>query len=564
MPKRIDQAITAELHHAFQTCNFDAKLATIRMSDQAGVDYQCDSAIRIAKALGLQGPAVAQLIADAIKNDGTIQKAWVSGPGFINILASKSALVCGLGLKPTQFQQSVVIDFGGPNIAKPLHVGHLRSLAIGESLRRVLIETGHQVIADIHYGDYGLQMGILVAAIEDKYAEAPLFDQHGLTDAATSLTVTDLEQLYPQASRRSKEEPDFLARARAATTALQSHAHNGYTAIWHHMRHLSLSHVMHDIERLDARFDLLLGESDVGDDLEPMLADLIDADVATHSEGAIIVDVAEEQDGKRPMPPLILKTQAGSYTYAATDLATIKVRFGSMRTDKVIYVTDDRQIDHFTQLSRAALKAGYTDIGSITHVPFGTVNGPDGKPFKTRDGGTAKLSDLIDLAIANVTTKSPGLNQRDIQVIAIGAVKFADLVTARTSGYAFDIEKATATEGKTGVYLQYAAVRMAAILSDSTFIDDVDLPTPAARQLALTICRTPLIIDQTLAKLQPHILANHGWTLASAFNALYAETRILDNENPQRSAQLVWLCRAAHEDLCRVLDLLGIGVPSQM
>lgn len=540
-------------------------------------DFQCNGALAIAKAMEQPPAAIANAIAAQLTKSSTFATVEIAGPGFVNLILSDATLnhclstqlECpNVGTALADSPQTIILDFGGPNVAKPLHVGHLRSLVLGESLRRILISAGHTVISDIHLGDWGLQMGQLISELEIRMPDLPYFDKAFIGPYPTEppITLADLELLYPAAAAACKKDKARLALARAATGELQA-GRAGYRALWVHFRALSLESISKDIERLDAHFDLLHGESDTHAILTPMVEELLTSGVATHSQGAVVVEVQEPDDGDRPVPPLILLKSDGAAMYGTTDLATIKLRTAAYDPDQIIYVVDQRQADHFTQVFRAAARAGYE--AQLIHVGFGTVNGTDGKPLKTRAGGTVKLGDLI----AEAEAKAGEALHADIaehdqlaSTIAMAAIKFADLSSKRLTGYVFDLDRAISFEGKTGPYLQYAAVRLSSILEkagDGRFAFDAHLDG-TGRALALHCLSFPAAVQRAIDCYEPSEIATYIFDLAQAFSRFYATCPVLAEANAELRNTRLALCKLTSKILEKALWLLGIEVPKEM
>ena len=563
---------------AFEALDFPIQYAVISPPNRnSSADLQCNGALAMAKVIGRPPTDIANAIAEELRKGSCFSLVEVAGPGFVNLTLSNTVLNRGLaaqlespraGVPTTHNPQTIVLDFGGPNVAKPLHVGHLRSLVIGESLRRMLISVGHTVISDIHLGDWGLQMGQLISELEIQRPELPYFDPAftGPYPETPPISLADLELMYPAAAAACKRDPARLELARAATSELQV-GRPGYRALWAHFRALSLDSILADIDRLGAHFDLLAGESDTQPIVAPMVEDLLAKEVAVHSQGAVVVEVHEPSDGDRPLPPLILLKSDGAAMYGTTDLATIKQRVDAYEPDRICYVVDQRQADHFTQVFRAAAKAGLGP--QLIHIGFGTVNGADGKPLKTRTGGTVKLSDLIAAAEAKAAAalrpEVEGRNQL-VSAIAIAAIKFADLSSKRLTGYVFDLDRAVSFEGKTGPYLQYAAVRVSAILKkagDREFRFDADLGG-TERELALLCLSFPGAVERAIESYEPSEVAGYTFDLAQAFSRFYADCPVLSEADDRLRNTRLALCKLTSKVLAEALWLLGIEVPEAM
>jgi arginyl-tRNA synthetase len=516
--------------------------ANVQWSERAEIaDLTSVAALRAAKQMKMKPLELAEKIIAGIPPSDYVFSAVA--PGYINIMVPVEDVIRAMANPSlTTFGKTYILDYGGPNIAKPMHVGHLRSLLIGESLKRILRARNNYVISDIHWGDWGLQMGLLITAIE--------IDGIDLD----ALTFADLETLYPACSARAKADETFRKAAQKAVMCLQT-KQPAATAIWERLVELTKSAILPEINRLDVSFDALHGESSVGGMVEPMIDELLDQGIAVESDGAIIVKVTGDT-------PLILRNSEGAALYAATDLATIKDR--KVRDpDEIVYVVDQRQALHFKQLFEVAQVAQTVpDKVKLTHVGFGTVNGPDGKPLKTRDGGTPKLGDLLNAAYEKALERNP--DPITAELIAMAAIKFADLSTHRSTNYVFDLDRFLSFEGKTGPYLCYQSVRMAAILRkadpmpDGFRFFDVKLTTVEEKAIALVLYRFREIIAAAGDKMAPNMIADHAYNLAQMFSSYYAHTTVLGD--PSR----VYLTMVVKHQLDYALRLLTIQVPEAM
>ncbi|MGA7227954.1 MAG: arginine--tRNA ligase [Acidimicrobiia bacterium] len=550
--------------------------------------FQCNGAMAAAKIANRAPSEIANDVIEAIAEVDMIATAEVAGPGFINIdltdetiaaWGARSAEDTHLGFEPTSEPETVIVDYGGPNVAKAMHVGHLRATIIGDSLARLLTFAGHEVIRDPHFGDWGFQMGLLIAAIEETDPDLPYFNETATQYPSESpVTLEDLQTIYPKAADRARTDEAFADLARAATVRLQQ-GDPGYLALWRHMKAVSETSQRTDFAALGVNFDLWLGESDVQERLAPLVERLRSSGVAEESDGALVVRVDDPGDN-RDIPPLILESKAGGFLYSTTDLATIEMRMEVLHADLCLYVVDRRQADHFLQLFRVAEKAGLIRTGArLEHIWFGTMNGPDGKPFKTREGGVVRLADVIDmlrqaaharLDEAHLAEEYPEEERlRIAELVGVAALKFGDLINNRSSDYVFDLERFSAFEGKTGPYLQYAAVRVKSILRRA---EEEDLkggrlipPTvDAERDLMLELLRLPEVIERTIDLRAPNHVAEYAYAVAGRFNRFYDQCHILSEGDPQRQESWLTLAGWALAGLERLLDLLGIGVPDRM
>lgn len=542
-------------------------------------DAATNIALQLAKTAGQPPREVAERFAEALRKAPEVSEVSLAGPGFVNVTLSSEYLMkvfSGFQRDPRQgvaaFSNSKnIIDYGGPNVAKPLHVGHLRSSVLGEAIKGIARFAGDQVTGDIHLGDWGTPMGMLLAQLEEQYPDWPYF-QDGATDFSTEspITMADLQALYPQAAGRFKVEEDFKQKAQQATAQLQQ-GNPGYRALWQHFVNVSVADIKTNMDRLDVTFELWNGESAVHDLIVPMLSDLAAKNLSEESEGATIVPLGDE------LVPLMLTKSDGAFLYSTTDMATLIDRTRE-HYDKVWYVVDQRQKLHFQQLFAAARKTGIVpDSMQLEHFGFGTVNGPDGRPFKTRDGNAMQLKDLLDLAHAKATEKleEAGVGKeypQDEQAaivrnVAIASLKFADLINHRASDYSFDVERFMSFEGKTGPYLLYTVARINSILRK--FDGDLSITTLSRlteheRPLILRLMQFGEAVADSYASGQPHILADHLYQLATEFNHFYHHYNILQESDPEVQAGWLALAETTVNQLKLGLSLLAIPVPDRM
>lgn len=578
---------------SFAKLGLDPELGAVVVSDRPDLaQFQCNGAMAAAKAAKRSPRDIASDVADDVATDSRIANVEVAGPGFLNLKVTDEHLAkwmtetnadLHLGVTQAAEPRSVMIDYGGPNVAKDLHVGHIRTGLIGESLKKLYRTVGHEAAGDVHLGDWGLPMGQLIAALSDLYPDLPYFNVAESADGSefgseSPVSVEDLQELYPKASARSKEEPEFQERARAATVALQD-GHAGYRALWAHFREVSVEAMKATYDRLGVNFELWLGEASVADLLEPLVERLQAEAVAVESNGAVVIEVAEESDTVE-IPPLMLRNSRGGSTYATTDLATVVERVNDYGVDEIVYVVDLRQSLHFTQLFRAARKGGIAGPEVIlTHSGNGTVNGPDGKPFKTRQGDLPRLSDLVDEVVElamkrldenNLASELPAAERAEIaRLVGLGALKFGELSNHRTTNYSFDLDRFTQLQGRTGPYLQYVAVRTKSILARAkaaniepgTFIP---AQKDAERELQLAILQWPETVERALETHSPNTIAEYAYELSGTFNRFYDACHILREEDS--ATQQSWLALVALTErlLVTALDLLTIEVPERM
>jgi len=554
-------------------------------------DYQCNAAMALGKALRKNPRAVAEELKAALEKDlGADATVSIAGPGFVNIVLSDAFLLRagrenlddpkqGYALRGSP--REIMIDFGGPNIAKELHIGHLRPHLIGDSLQRLLRFAGERVTSDIHMGDWGTPIGMIIAQLSEEQPELGFFAEGGEGDPFFSLDIEELGALY----RRSKESwdnrDDFKDKARLATEALQSGKKPAYRALWKCLRETSLNDVKEIYRRLGISFDLWLGESDVNDVLPDMLKELIAKGFAREDAGAIIIP-AVALGFVEDAAPMILQKGDGGYTYAATDLATIKERVLTLGADTILYVVDNRQKQHFEQVFAAAKLVGYagspTEGGGVTlvHVGHGTINGKDGRPFKTRDGKTVRMKDVLDIAYEKARAELPdpseeiGIDEIEEAANQIGmaAVKFQEYINSRISDYVFDMDNFTGFEGKTGPYLQYAAARCGAILAKAAEAGFASgalcLTGKAERDLLIHLLRFPEAVVAAAAKYEPSLLAAHAYKLAQLFSSFYAASPVMQETDEGVRASRLRFVEAVSEQMGLCFKLLNMKAPPRM
>lgn len=585
------QELSAAAGAAFEAVGLEARFGEVRRSDKPELaDFQCNGAMAAAKAAGRNPREIAGEIAAALKVHPLVLSAEVAGPGFINLRVSDGALstraevVRGdamAGAEKAADAQVTVIDFGGANVAKPMHVGHLRSAVIGDTLQRLLRFLGDTVISDVHLGDWGLQMGHLVTELEDEQPGLVYFDAGftGPYPAQSPVTIEDLGRLYPQASNKAKADEARNERSQKAVAEMQA-GRAGYRALLRHFIDVSVEALKVDYGFLNVSFDLWKGESDV-DHLIPGLVERFKAaGLAEQSDGAWIVHVAKESD-KKEMPPVMLVNSRGGTGYHTTDLATIEDRMATLKPtpERMLYVVDQRQALHFEQVYRAAGLLGMIEEARLEHIGFGTVNGPDGKPFKTREGGVLRLADLNAMALDEATKKieAAGKLPEDMGVderlavarqVAVAALRFSDLMNTRMTNYVFDLDRFTSFEGKTGPYLLYAAVRVKSVLRKAAetghLPDAVSVHEETERALVLQLDGFGAALLGSREKRMPHILCEHLYSLAQAFSAFYGALPIASEPDAGKRASRLALADAVRHQLETGLGLLGITVPERM
>ncbi len=582
--KKILDIISEKMQAAFRAAGFDPMYGRVTVSNRPDLcQYQCNGAMAAAKLQRCAPIQIANAVVEQL-DSSDFSKLEAVMPGFINLSLSDEFLAAYLeqmrnaedfGVEKTGSGKTVVIDYGGPNVAKPLHIGHLRSAIIGESLKRLHNFFGYKTVGDIHLGDWGLQMGLIIAELQQRQPELPYFDGSytGEYPAEAPFTISELEEIYPAASAKKKDDPDFAEKAHTATFELQS-GRRGYRAIWQHIMQVSVADLKKNYDNLNVSFESWLGESDADPYIPAMVEDLKNRGLAVQSEGAWVIPVAEETD-KKEVPPCILVKSDGSAIYATTDLATMVQRMQDFKPDKILYVTDKRQALHFEQVFRAARKAGIVpETTALQHLGFGTMNGADGKPFKTRDGGVMRLeqllSDMTDFVRAKVV-ENQIVAEEDVEAttgkIAMGALKYGDLSNQPTKDYVFDMDRFAAFEGNTGPYILYTIVRVKSILAKYGDWEQLPIRVPAndaAKELMLSITKLAPALESALNSVAPNLICAYIYELAGAVNKFYHETRILTEEDKDLQAGYIALIGLAKNILETCIDLLGFSAPEKM
>lgn len=576
---------------AFAALGLPAELGRVTASDRPDLaDFQSNGALAAAKRVGKNPRELATAVAERLAGDPRLAAVEIAGPGFINLKLTDQALSDRaqaiaddprLGAETVAQPRRVLVDYGGPNVAKPMHVGHLRASIIGEAIKRLYRFRGDEVLGDAHFGDWGYQMGLLIGAVMDErpaIAEAVEALNAGgaaATAAFDVVTLADLDRLYPEAAARGKADTDYRDRARRITAGLQDRK-PGYYALWQRFRDVTQVALQRDFHALGVDFDLWKGESDVEDLIDPMVAELDAKGLLALDQGARIIRVVRDGD-KRELPPLLVVSSEGSAMYGTTDLATILDRKRTFDPQLVIYCVDQRQADHFEIVFRAAYLAGYAHEGQLEHVGFGTMNGTDGKPFKTREGGVLKLNDMIEMTRekarerlheAGLGENLPPAEFEDIAgKVAVAALKFADLQNFRGTSYVFDLDRFTSFEGKTGPYLLYQAVRVKSLLrraaDEGVEAGPIVVAEPAERELVLTLDAFETALAEAYDKKAPNAVAEHAYRLSQAFSKFYAACPIMTAAPAVRASRLA-LAATTLRQLETALDVLGIAVPERM
>ncbi len=582
--EQILSIITAKMQAAFEKAGYDASFGRVTISNRPDLcQYQCNGALAAAKQYKCAPIQIANAVAENLdKADFSMCDAVM--PGFINLKLSDTFLrdylqamreAADFGVEKAGEGKTVVIDYGGPNVAKPLHIGHLRSAIIGESLKRIYKFFGYNTIGDIHLGDWGLQMGLIIAELQERQPDLPYFDPNfeGEYPAEAPFTISELEEIYPCASGKKKTDEVFAEKAHTATFELQS-GRRGYRAIWDHIMRISVADLKKNYDNLDVHFESWLGESDADPYIPAMIEDMKARGLAVMSDGAWVIPVEEEAD-KKEVPPCILVKSDGSAIYATTDLATMIQRMQDFSPEKLLYVTDKRQSLHFEQVFRAARKAGIIPENvELEHLGFGTMNGKDGKPFKTRDGGVMRLEQLIADITDFVRNKvvenqivSEDMVEDTTKKIAMAALKYGDLSNQPTKDYVFDMDRFAAFEGNTGPYILYTIVRVKSILAKYGAWEHLPIQAPAnesAKDLMLAVTRFAPAMESALKASAPNLICAYIYELAGCVNKFYHETRILGEEDKEKQAGYIALIGLAKDILEKSIDLLGFQAPEKM
>jgi len=596
----LKRALSDAVGAAFAASGLPAELGRVTASDRPDLaDFQCNGALAAAKSARRDPREIAVRVVEALRADPRLASVEIAGLGFINLRVSSGALAARageiarderLGAGRLAQPRRVIIDYGGPNVAKPMHVGHLRASIIGESVKRTFRFLGDEVLGDAHFGDWGFQMGLLIVAAMDENPRwrvagdeswrGPNGPKPGQEARFVQVLLDDfdlaaLERLYPLAAAKAKDDPAYRERARKATAELQA-GKPGYRTLWRRMLEVSRTALQREFDDLGIEFDLWKGESDV-DALIPQMVEALTAKgLLIEDQGARIIRVARDED-KRELPPLIVISSEGSAMYGTTDLATVLDRRRTFDPHLILYAVDQRQADHFQQVFRAAYLAGYAPEGSLEHIGFGTMNGTDGKPFKTREGGVLKLHDLIEMAREKARERlreaglggelSPEAFEDTAHKVAVSALKFADLQNYRGTSYVFDLDRFTSFEGKTGPYLLYQAVRIKSLLrraeADGAVAGAIVIAEPAEREMALLLDAFDQALGEAYAKRAPNFIAEHVYRLAQAFSKFYAACPVMSATPALRASRLA-LAQTALAQIELALSLLGIDTPERM
>ncbi len=587
--KTVIELIEKQLSGAFEACGYEASYGRVTISNRPDLcEYQCNGAMAAAKAYKKAPIMIAEDVAASLEGNSMFEEITAVKPGFINIrvagafisdyiakMAADEKLGCEVSEKP----ETIVIDYGGPNVAKPLHVGHLRSAIIGESLKRMFRFLGNTVIGDAHLGDWGLQMGLIIEEVKERQPNLCYFDESytGEYPKEAPFTIGELEEIYPCASAKSKADPDFAKKAHDATVKLQQ-GNRGYTALWNHILEVSVPDLKKNYKNLNVEFDLWKKESDAQPYIPDMVQMLKDKGLAYVSEGALVVDVKEDTD-KKEIPPCLIMKSDGASLYQTTDLATIVERERLFHPDRIIYVVDKRQEMHFTQVFRVARKAKLVpDETKLQFLGFGTMNGKDGKPFKTREGGVMRLERLIgeiDQAVYEKMKENRSGSEEETREIAktvgLAAIKYGDLSNQASKDYIFDVDRFCSFEGNTGPYILYMIVRIKSILKKyeeaGNSVEGASILPPTGKgekDLMLILSRFHDTIEQAAEELAPHKICGYIYNVADAFSSFYHETNILAEPDKEKQSGYIALIRLVRHVLETCIDLLGFEAPDRM
>jgi arginyl-tRNA synthetase len=576
---------------SFSNNGYNIENKAVKLSDRPDLSqFQCNEAFEIAKATRQNPRVVAEKIAAELRQNPVFKDVSVAGPGFINISLSDTFLanyIQEMSIDPkmgirADKPKKILIDYGGANVAKPLHVGHLRSAIIGEGLKRLAKELGHDVIGDVHLGDWGRPLGIVISEIKRRNPELVYFDENytGEYPSESPVTMDDLNEIYPTASAAAKEDEERMREAREATAILQNEdrpGHRGYYALWQHIINESIKDLKQSYDKLGVNFELWRGESDCIKSIPEMMDIFAKKDLLRQSNGATVMDVDEPTDSS-PVPPLILKTQSDSVGYQTTELATIYERVKEFEPDEIWYVVDGRQEMHFKQVFRGAYKSGIVpEDMKLRFIGFGTMNGKDGKPFKTRDGGVMKLSDLLELVQKSSEKRleesgvefSEEEKKDSAYKIADATIKYADALSNRETDYIFDIDKFVETQGKTGPYILYSAVRINSLLKKALEqgLEPGKIQEPSKneeRMLMLTISRLPDIVDMAFENKSLTEIANYLYELNSAYNSFYNTTKVIGEQDKDKQKSWIQLSNMVGKINKKLLDTMAIEEPERM
>lgn len=586
--KKLLELITEEFEKAFEQCGYDKKLGKVGVSNRPDLcQYQCNGAMAGAKLYHKAPIMIANDVVAVVGDNDMFSSVEAVNPGFININLNSEFVAKYLNDMNNADKfgvvnenvETIVVDYGGANVAKPLHIGHLRSAVIGESVKRIEKYMGNNVIGDVHLGDWGLQMGLIITELQERQPELVYFDEGYTGEYPTEapFTISELEEIYPCASKKSKEDEAFKERAQQATLKLQS-GYAPYRALWKHIMNVSKVDLKKNYDNLHVHFDLWKGESDAQPYIPGLIQDLIDKGLAYESQGALVVDISEEGDSKE-LPPCIVRKSDGAALYATSDIATLVQREEDFHPDKYVYLADKRQDLHYTQFFRVAKKAGIVKPDSdLVFIGFGTMNGTDGKPFKTREGGVMRLENLISNindAVYNKIMENRSVSEEEArntaQIVGLAALKYGDLSNQASKDYIFDIDRFASFEGNTGPYILYTIVRIKSIIekykAEGNTLEGLSIVSTDNKdqlQLMLDIAKANEVIENAAKELAPHKICSYIYDLANAFNRFYHETKILAEEDETKKKGYIALIKMAEDVLETGIGLLGFEAPEKM
>ena len=587
--KKILDVLSEEMGRAFEEAGYEASLGKVSVSNRPDLcEYQCNGAMAGAKKYHKAPLVIAGEVAEKLAESEVFAGAEAVAPGFLNLKISEEFLLKKLlqmaeepkfGLEAPEKKKRIIIDYGGANVAKPLHVGHLRSAVIGESIKRINRYVGHEVIGDVHLGDWGLQMGLVIMGLKERKPDLVYFDESytGEYPREAPFTISELEEIYPASSAKSKEDAAYKALAMEATYKLQNGV-RGYRALWQHILNVSVADLKKNYSSLNVEFDLWKGESDVHELIPEMVAYMKENGYAYISDGALVVDVKKDTDTKEVPPCMILKSD-GASLYNTTDLATIMERMRLYHPDEIIYLTDKRQDLYFDQVFRCARKTKLVEPETeLKWIGFGTVNGKDGKPFKTRDGGVMRLETLIQDTKDEMYRKiregremSEEEARKVADMVAISALLYGDLSNQASKDYVFDVDRFTSFEGDTGPYILYTIVRIKSILAkyreqggnpESTELRKAE--NTSEKELMMELVQFQAMMQNAAEETAPHKVCAYVYDLANAFNHFYHETKILGEEKEERKQGLIALLVLTLNVLESCIDVLGFSAPDKM
>ena len=587
--KKIMEQMAEELSAAFEKAGYDPSYGKVTVSNRPDLcEYQCNGAMAGAKTYHKAPFMIADDVVAQLGDSSIFSRAEVVKPGFIN-LDVKPEFVAGylekmaadekLSVTEAKEPKTIIIDYGGPNVAKPLHVGHLRSAIIGESIKRIGRFVGHKVIGDVHLGDWGLQMGLIITELKHRKPELVYFDDSytGEYPQEAPFTISELEEIYPCASGKSKTDEEYRNEALEATHLLQQ-GKQGYMALWNHIMNVSVTDLKRNYANLNVSFDLWKKESDAQPYIPDMVEDMKTRGFAYEDQGALVVDVKEESDTKE-IPPCMLLKSDGASLYTTTDLATIVERMKLFDPDEILYVVDKRQELHFIQVFRCARKTGLVKPDTrLSFLGFGTMNGKDGKPFKTREGGVMRLENLIadiDEEMFNKIVENRSVKDKDAKetakIVGLSAIKYGDLSNQATKDYIFDIDRFTSFEGNTGPYILYTIVRIKSILN--RYVEQggdlengkiLAAVNESEKNLMLQLCGFGATVENAFEEKAPHKICAYIYEVSNAFNSFYHETKILSEENQEQKESFIQLLTLTRRVLETCIDLLGFSAPDRM